>query len=1025
MKARLIPILLTGACAGLARADFDPVALTAGSYTFDIVVEANTVQALPYCINVTAGDGVGLGDNTYYEQGLYARAGQPGGNSGVPIHNTVFTNINNANMTFLMPPDYSVNNELLVDATFPSGTVAFNAPVTATNLAILCCGGGGALTVNYTVTHSDTSTETGTLSLPDWFTGGPTVAWGANGRIQDNGNYNNFNGSSVNNNPPYLYANSIPVSGVSPVTSITFDTPSGNHGNFFAVSGNASGPVWTPIPLAPASFNVMGIVPAAFPLTATMDRGTNTANNGNLATWFESGFVRGVSGGLPLSGTLFNSQSQPTHHYQMGDYSANNAILVDTNHLIASITPVLPASYSAFAFLTAGGNVGSTPMTNLCILQHADGVNETNIFLGYDWFDNNHNGSIALKANGRVNMYNRTVNQVGNNYPYLFETYFLLTDTASPVTNIVVKYVSASSASATTYIMAISATSGGVAPVVNVGPVPATQTRLPGETASFTVGVSGTEPITGFWQVKSGGAYYPLVDGVDANGSTIIGSQTRTLTITNLAVADGTNYQYVANNAVGSGTSPEATLIVKPQTISITPATPVFYNSNTIPLTVNLSAGPAVRLQWYYVDNSSNSNQIAGATNVTYTIATATLDLNGYTYGVIAANAYGTNTASVVLSVSDSAAFLAADLAPLSAEAYAGAPVTYSVNARGNSPISFQWLVNGSVVSGVSGNSYTLSAPCGMATIQVAFSNALSGGTSIATSQAVLQGDPYPTNITFNTDGTGWQTNGSVPLITNNVLQLTDGRGNEASSAFYQVAQYVGGAWTASFTYNSHGGGADGTAFVLQTTNATALGGGGGQLGYAGIAGHSLAFEINLYGGNNQTPGIALATDGATGIYQAAGPVSTTGTNDIYVTLNWANGVLAVSLTDTLTAAKYSTNYPVGPLVSLLGGNVVYVGFTGSDGGVSSYQTIRNFQFRSVLPPVALSVSPAAGSSFVISWPAADPTYVLQTNVSLSNPSSWGAGPAPVESGGTNRVTVSVTSVGRQQFYRLVRVVCP
>src|SRR5271170_1194240 len=75
MKSRLIPILLTCACASLARADFNPVALTPGSYTFDIVVESNTVQALPYCINATSGSGVSLGDNTYYEQGLYARAG--------------------------------------------------------------------------------------------------------------------------------------------------------------------------------------------------------------------------------------------------------------------------------------------------------------------------------------------------------------------------------------------------------------------------------------------------------------------------------------------------------------------------------------------------------------------------------------------------------------------------------------------------------------------------------------------------------------------------------------------------------------------------------------------------------------------------------------------------------------------------------------------------------------------------------------------------------------------------------------
>lgn len=551
--SRFLPILLACACASVARADFNPVALTPGSYTYDIVVEAGTAQALPYCINVTAGDGTGMGDNTFYEQGLYARSPQQGYNSGLPVHNTTFTSINETNLTYLTPPDYTANNELMVDATFPSGTLAFSSPTTATNLAILCTGGGGAVTLNYTVTHSDGSTDTGTLTLPDWFDGGSTVAWGANGRINRGGGYDHFNGSTVNNNPPYFYTRHITVSGSSPITGVTFDSPSAHHGNFLAVSGNASGSNWTPITLNTSSFNVMGIVPAAipFPVTATMDNGTNFPSGSSMNTWFEQGFVRDVTGGLPASGSIFDSQSQPSHHYQMGDYSTNNAVLIDQNHTTVNITPVSQTAYSSLAFLTAGANINGQ-MTNLCIIQHANGLNETNFFLGYDWFDSSHNGAIALYGNGRVSMQNRTVNNVGNSVPYLFETYFTLSDTASPITNIVVKYYSAPSGSSTTYVMAISGSTEGTGPVITSGPTPSTQVWLPGQRASFAVAVTGTAPLTNSWMVLQNEVYVPLTDGVSANGSVVFGSGTPNLVISNLTAADSGTYKFVASNAFGS-----------------------------------------------------------------------------------------------------------------------------------------------------------------------------------------------------------------------------------------------------------------------------------------------------------------------------------------------------------------------------------------------------------------------------------------------------------------------------------------
>ncbi|HEY3914170.1 MAG TPA: hypothetical protein VGN61_06755, partial [Verrucomicrobiae bacterium] len=447
MKLKLTSIGLALSLAAAAHADFNPVPLTPSSYTFDIVVESNTAQALPFCLTADTGSGIHFSDTSVYEQGFYSRIGDSGGNSGIPPHNTTFQSRNNSSITFLMPPNYITNNTLQVDSyNITSGSLLFNTPATATNLAILSTCGGGGGPINYTVTHDDTSTESGTINVPDWFNGGPSTAWGANGRVQSSGGYENFNNSPTNNQAPYLYDNNITVSGASPIVSITFNFNSGGEFNIYAVSGNASGSTWTPIPVS--GFNQIAIVPAAFPVTATMDNGTNTAynNNGGLNTWFEQGYYQQApSDGLPPSGSILDSLSQPTHHYQMGNYSTNNATLVDTNHLSASLTPTSQAPYFALAFLTAGANIGSGQMTNICIIQHADGVNETNQFFGYDWFNTDFPGSIAFKSNGRVDLNNRTLNSTNDTFPFLFESYFLLNDVTSAVTNILVQYDSAPS----------------------------------------------------------------------------------------------------------------------------------------------------------------------------------------------------------------------------------------------------------------------------------------------------------------------------------------------------------------------------------------------------------------------------------------------------------------------------------------------------------------------------------------------------------------------------------------------------
>jgi hypothetical protein len=469
--------------------------------------------------------------------------------------------------------------------------------------------------------------------------------------------------------------------------------------------------------------------------------------------------------------------------------------------------------------------------------------------------------------------------------------------------------------------------------------------------------------------------------------------------------------------------------------VTVSPTSPTTDVGNNVTLTASFSGTPPTSLQWYFINNSAVSNNIAGATNSTYTIVAPPLVDSGFQYGIIAANPYGTNTASVTLTVNDVAAalVLGGDIGPTNAEVYTGTPVTYAVKASGSLPINYQWTVNGTPVNGATNSSYTLPAACGTQLIQVSFTNDLSAGTPVLSSIAKLQGLATPPYLTFNTTGTGWATNtvgaGSVPTFANNVLELTDtnSNGGEASDAFYDIAQYVG-SFYASFTYSGDGG-ADGTAFILQNSQAAtnALGEPGGALGYwssAGVMSNSVAFEFDLFSLFG-VGGIAAATNGNTGsdgngaAYTAAGPIIFDDGDPINVVLNFANGILYVNLQDTLTKVTFATNYVYGPLTNFLGGSdLAYVGFSGADGGITSVQTISNFQFN---PPVALTLSPTAANSFTLSWPVGYSAYYqLQKTTSLTPPVTWSAGPTPSVVGPMNQVTVTVNaSSPKQTFYRL------
>jgi hypothetical protein len=339
-----------------------------------------------------------------------------------------------------------------------------------------------------------------------------------------------------------------------------------------------------------------------------------------------------------------------------------------------------------------------------------------------------------------------------------------------------------------------------------------------------------------------------------------------------------------------------------------------------------------------------------------------------------------------------------------------------SVLAYGTEPLSYQWRFNGNNLSDGAGISGSQSNVLTIANAQTAQAGnyqvvVFNGSGSVTSSVALLIVGSSP--IKFNITGGGWQANGNASVATN-TLSLTEGGGGEFSSFFYNYPQYIG-AFQASWTYQDvGGGGADGTTFCIQNDlrGVNALGGGGGSLGVSGIT-PSAELEFNVYSPNGV--GYAFLTDGATGtgggVYQGTGKVGIDSGDPINVVLNYANGILAMSLSDNGT--NFSTNMVVN-LPAVVGGNTAYVGFTGADGGVASTQIITNFSFVSIAPQAIQLTKTNA----VISWPSAVLGFQLQQSTNLTT-GGWVNVTNPDNiANGEHQITVPLGP--KNAFYRLM-----
>jgi hypothetical protein len=191
------------------------------------------------------------------------------------------------------------------------------------------------------------------------------------------------------------------------------------------------------------------------------------------------------------------------------------------------------------------------------------------------------------------------------------------------------------------------------------------------------------------------------------------------------------------------------------------------------------------------------------------------------------------------------------------------------------------------------------------------------------------------------------QLNGSA-TVNGSALQLTDGHTGEAASAFTPNPVNVA-KFTTSFSFQLTSATADGFTFTLQGSSPTALGGGGGGLGYQGIT-PSVAVKFDLYNNSGEgTNSTGLYLNGAAPTN--AGSVDLTGSginlhsgHVFNVELDYNGKTLTETITDASTGASFTHSYSVN-IAGVLGGGNGFVGFTGATGALTATQSILSWTY--------------------------------------------------------------------------------
>jgi subtilase family serine protease len=147
---------------------------------------------------------------------------------------------------------------------------------------------------------------------------------------------------------------------------------------------------------------------------------------------------------------------------------------------------------------------------------------------------------------------------------------------------------------------------------------PTNQTVVVGQTTTFSVGASGTAPLSYQWTL---------------NTTNLLGATNTTLILTNVQLYQAGSYAVVVSNLVGSTLSSNATLtVLAPPTIITQPTNLMVYVGGTASFSVTAIGTPPLSYQWNF-----NTTNIANATNAILVLTNVQLNQAG-AYAVLVSN---------------------------------------------------------------------------------------------------------------------------------------------------------------------------------------------------------------------------------------------------------------------------------------------------------------------------------------------------------------------------------------------------